>query len=317
MNPRHLAFAGLVFLSLLTRAQDAPTTNAAPEKGAREAAPAFVEAVTFKAESSGDQHTLTVISAPSLVRIEAPDDRLTVIYDPAKQHYIGLENSNYTYWEFTWPEVRDAVQGSTRYATRLRDIGPTLMEENAVAPPATNSVTLGDGSGTAASDSVGGDDTGYVWHTTPEKKRIAGFDCEHYIGETVAGETIDAWCAPGLQAPIQSALATLKEMNEPMALVPIRELVPPLAFVAWGAMTKGGVTPILITWGSDANANRFAFISAKQREGKVSYFQIPSAYRKTTLVTMDGINNQKPTNLNRPQVAPVRQVPHDTFLPGQ
>jgi len=313
MNPRSFVCLALLATSLLLRAQTAPTTNAAPEMGAREAAPAFVDAVTFKINSSGDQRTLTVINAPSLVRLEAPDERLSVLYDPATQHYTGLENSNYTYWEFSWPAVRDAVQGTARYAARLRDIGPELMEENAVAAPATNSDSL-DGTTASPTDSVGGDDSGYIWHTTIEKKRIAGFDCLHWVGETVAGETIDAWCTAGLQPPIEQAIATLKEMNEPMALVPVRELVPPLVFVAWGALTKAGVTPIDLTWGGDTDANHFAFVSARQREGKLSYFQIPKLYRRTTLVSMDGIANQKAADTHHVQEPPP-QIQHDSFLP--
>jgi hypothetical protein len=321
MNPRDFVFlAVLASLVSFARAQTAPTTNAAPEIGAREAAPAFVDAVTFKIDADGEKHTLMVTHAPSLDRIDAPDDRLIVLYNPTTQHYTGLETSSYTYWEFSWPEVRAAVQGTARYSARLRDIGPELMEEGAISPPATNS---GSSVGTAANpstDTVGGDDpSGYVWRTTTEHKRMAGFDCLHWIGETVAGETIDAWCTAGLQPPIERSVATLREINEPMALVPVRELMPPLVFVAWNALTKAGVTPISLTWGSEGAMNHFQFVSAKQREGKISYFQIPSLYRKTTLISMDGIGNQKPTGLQpAPAQGPV-PIPHDSspILPGR
>ena len=242
----------------------------------REAAPAFVDEVTFKADSSGEKHTLVVINAPSMTRIDAPDDRFSILYNPATQYYIGLEMSNYTYWEFSWPVVRKAVEGTSRYATRLRDMGPELMEEDAVTPPATSSVAL-TGTEAGPTDSVGGDDSGYVWRTTIEKKQIAGFTCQHWIGETVAGETIDAWCTAGLQPPLERAIATLKEINEPMALVPVRELVPPLVFVAWSTLTKGGVTPIEMKWGGDADANRFAFVSAKTAGGQGQLFPDPES----------------------------------------
>jgi hypothetical protein len=295
----------LAFLLLfLPRALAAPSTNAAPAKPeppAPVAAPAFVDVVTFKIESGGDKEQLIVTSAPGLVRIDAPDDRMSVIYDPATEHYTGLEHSNYTWWEFTWPEVRDAVENTPRYAARLRDMGPELLEENAVAPPATNSggSPATDSATPPASDSAGTDDFGYVWHTDPEKKRISGYDCVHWIGETVSGERIDAWCAPSLLPPVENALQTLQTVNEPIALVPVRNFMPPLAFVAWKTLTKGGVTPVMMTWGSDTEFNSILLVGAKQRDGKLSYFQIPKLYVKTTLVTMDGIGNQKPETLQR------------------
>jgi hypothetical protein len=319
MNPRCLVCSAFVIGFLpLARAQNAPTTNAAPEVGARPAAPAFLDAVTFKGDADGERHTLTVMDAPSLDRIDAPDDRLAVLYEPATQHYTGLESSNYTYWEFSWPAVRAAVQGTARYATRLRNIGPELMEEGALNQPATNADPLA-GNSANPTDTVGGDDdqTGYVWRTTIERKRIAGFDCMHWVGETVAGESVDAWCTPGLQPPIERAMATLKEINEPMALVPVRELVPTLVFVAWKALTKAGVTPIDLKWGGEGDMNHFAFVSVKQREGKISYFQIPPLYRKTTLLSMDGIGNQKPTELHRSPDHGPTPIQHNTLTtPG-
>jgi hypothetical protein len=319
MNPRLLlCLALLASPGPLARAQTAPTTNAAPETGAREAAPAFIDAVTFKINAEGDRRTLIVTDAPSLDRIDVPEDRLSVIYDPATQHYTGLEMSNYTYWEFSWPAVRAAVQGTGRYAARLRDIGPALMEEGEVSQPAT--ATTADplaGNSANPTDSVGGDDdSGYVWHTTTEKKRIAGFDCQHWVGETVAGETINAWCTAGLQTPIERAVATLKEINEPMALVPVREIVPPLAFVAWSALTKAGVTPLDMTWGGEGDSNRFLFVSTKEREGEISYFQIPDLYRKTTLLSMDGIGKQKVTDLHRIPAQQPTSISPETIQPG-
>jgi hypothetical protein len=318
MNPRFSAcLALLVSLVPCARAQTAPTTNAAPEMGARKAAPAFLDAVTFKVDADGEKRTLVVTDAPSLDRIDVPSDQLTVIYDPATEHYTGLETSNYTYWEFSWPAVRAAVQGTGRYAARLRDIGPALMEEGSSSQPAAASDPLA-GNSVSSTDSVGGDDddSGYVWHTTVEKKRIAGFDCEHWVGETVAGETIDAWCAAGLQPPIERALATLKAINEPMALVPVREIVPPLVFVAWKTLTKAGVTPIDMTWGGEGDSNRFIFVNVKEHEGRISYFQIPDLYRKTTLLSMDGIGKQKVTDLHHNAPHQPESISPETVGPG-
>ncbi len=290
-------------------ATDTTPAPVKPAPSAPIAAPAFVEEVNFNVITAGDKERISVLSAPGLVRIDSPDDRLSVIYDPATEHYTGLEHSNYTYWEFSWPEVRDAVENTPRYAARLRDMGPELLEENAIAPPATNSDAATADTNTApTTDSAGGDtdNSGYVWHTDPATKRVAGIDCVHWIGETVAGERIDAWCSPKPIPEVEQALAILKEMNEPMALVPVRTLLPPLAFVAWQALQKGGVSPVMLSWGSDTEFNQMTLVSMKQREGKLSYFQVPKLYMKTTLVTMDGIGNQRAQGTHRdfPSLAP-------------
>jgi len=272
-----------------------------PEAPSRPAAPAFVDVVTVKVQMGDEKQTLTVTSAPGLVRVDAPDDRLSVLYDPATQHYTGLEHSNYTYWEFSWPEVRDAVENTPRYATRLRDMGPELLEENAVTPPATNSDTP---AAPPSTNSAGDDNSGYVWHTDPSKKRISGIDCVHWIGETISGEKIDAWCAPRIIPEVEQALATLQTINEPIALVPVRNFMPPTAFVAWHAMTKGGVTPVRMTWGSEAEFNSFTLAGIKHRDGRVEDFRVPKVYNKTTLITMDGIGNQAVQGTHRPQQEP-------------
>lgn len=307
MNIRHPLILLFAFTILSAHAADKPP---AP----RVAAPAFVDAVTFNVESDGDKRTLTVVSAPGLVRVDVPTDRMSFIYDPLTEHYTGLEHSNYTWWEFSWPEVSAAVQESSRYATRLRDLGPELLEENNESPPpaaATIAATdTNTPSASTPSPTAGTDTSGYIWHPTNDRKRIAGFDCVHWIGETLGGEQIDAWCTPGLHAPVEHAVIVLRAVNEPMALVPMRNLMPPLAFVAWNALTKGGVTPVLMTWGSNEDKNRVALVSVKQREGKLSYFQVPKLYVKTTLVTMDGIANQKqPASRHGETPMPLHHVP--------
>jgi hypothetical protein len=264
-----------------------------PPANAQVAAPAFVNSVTFKIQSEGETHVLTVISGPTRVRIDEPTDRLSVIYDPQTEYYIGLEQTNDTYWDFTWPKVRDEVQASQRYAARLRDIGPEALSGDSSAPAAADTDTP------PVSSTAGTDDSGYIWHSTLDKKRIAGLDCVHWVGETLAGENIDAWCANGLLPQVAAAVATLRAINEPMALVPVRNFVPPLVFVAWDAMTKGGVTPVLISWGSGSDENRFALTEQKTRAGKVGLFEVPKIYMKTTLVTMDGIGNQTPVSTHR------------------
>ena len=294
MNFRFLLILSFVLTILLVRADD----KTAP----REAAPAFVDEVTFHVEADGDKRVLSVVSAPGFERIDVPSDRMSVLYDPRTEHYTGLEHSNYTWWEFSWPAVRAAVQTSTRYATRLSDLGPEMLEENnesSASPTTSTNAPAADASAPSAPAATGDDQSGYVWHPTNDRKRIAGFDCVRWVGETVAGENITAWCTAGRQAVVEHAVATLRAVNEPMALVPVRNFMPPLAFVAWDALIRGGVTPVLMMWGADQDKTRVALVSVKQREGKLSYFEVPRLYVKTTLVTMDGIGDQKPAGTNR------------------
>lgn len=106
-----------------------------------------------------------------------------------------------------------------------------------------------------------------------------------------------------------------------MALVPVRELVPSFAFEMWDSLRKGGVTPLLITWGDDHDKNRFELLSLKTREGRADLFTVPRLYVKTTLITMDGIGNQKPPGAFHPSpsaqglITPPSTTPNQPRLP--
>jgi hypothetical protein len=78
-----------------------------------------------------------------------------------------------------------------------------------------------------------------------------------------------------------------------MALVPVRNVAPDIIFSVFHALARGGVTPVLINWGDSDEKSRFAFIDAKTRDGKLGLFTVPKLYVKTTLVTMDGMMDQK------------------------
>jgi hypothetical protein len=249
------------------------------------ALPALVDAVTFQVHIDGENHKLVAILSPNLLRVDEPDDRLSIIYDARTDHYTGLEHGNYTYWQFAWADVRDAIETSKRYENRLHE----LNSENAASyqnPTNTNAVT-------STPPSAGGDSSGYVWNQTTDKKRISNIDCVHWTGKTTSGETVDAWCSTSPLTTVQDAMERLRTINEPVALVPVRILVPPFVFTVYDALVKGGVTPVSITWGVDEEKNQFTFVEAKKREGKPSLFAVPSTYNKTTLVTMDGMIDQK------------------------
>ena len=263
--------------------------------------PAVVSTVTFAVTTDGENHKMVVTPTPTLLRVDEPSDGFSIIYNARTEHYTGLELRNYTYWEFSWPEVRNAVEGSKRYETRLRELGneginsdspdvdPNAPLSSGIepgSPPAfdTNAVNTSEPAPTADSDT-----SGYVWRPTTDHKRILSYDCVHWVGESVSGSPVDAWCYPGLLAPVETALSQLRMINEPIALVPVRTLLPPFVFEINDALARGGVTPLLISWGDNEDKNRFELLSIKTREGKASLFTVPKLYIKTTLVTMDGM----------------------------
>ena len=110
------------------------------------AAPAFLDVVAFTVHMEGENHPLTVTMGPSLLRVDEPIDRLSVIYDPQADYYIGLEHSNYTYWDFSWPNVRAQVETSKRYETRLRDLNTEGLN---ISPPSADTNASGNPSASA------------------------------------------------------------------------------------------------------------------------------------------------------------------------
>jgi len=271
----------LLIGALLGAAQMTQTANSTPPV----AVPAFLDVVTFAFNAEGENHKVVVTSGPNLLRVDEPADGYSVIYHAQTDSYTGLEHRNYTYWEFSWPEVRDAVENSKRHEERIQELNNLgLSEERATAST----------SGTDAGASAGGDDSGYVWHPTTDRKRIADLDCARWTGDTVSGENVEAWCYAGPLPKVQAAVERLRAINDPMALVPVREIVPDFIFPVYAALVKGGVTPVQINWGDEQEKNHFQFVEAATRDGKLSLFTVPKLYIKTTLVTMDGMVKEQP-----------------------
>ena len=217
-----------------------------------------------------------------------------------------------------------AVEGSTRYQTRLKDLGTQglngYMPDADGGAPSTNAPT---DNPFAASDALmatnsppapaappaSANVSGYVWRPAGDKKRIADIDCVKWTGESVSGSPVEAWCCMTPLPKVREALARLREINEPIALVPVRSLMPSFVFEVADDLARGGVTPVDITWGDDENKDHFALVSVKTREGRAKLFTIPSLYVKTTLVTMDGIGSQKPAAPLKPQNEPSVPLP--------
>lgn len=289
----------LLLVSLLTlpiavmAAPPGPVLDSKAPKPVSPALPPTLDVTTFAIHNDGDSYKLIVTAPPqegtevfgpqtSLMRIDVPNESYSIIYNHLTEEYIGLEHSNYTYWQFSWPEIRAAVESSTRYASRLKELNLSGISTDSSPvsgrPPTTESIP---------------DTSGYVWKQTTDHKQIAGLDCVRWTGDTVSGDNVEAWCFNGPMPKIQTAVERLHTTNEPMALVAVRILVPPFVFPVFGALVRGGVTPVVISWGSQQQKNSMAFVETKTRPAKPELFSVPKLYMKTTLVSMDGLIDQK------------------------
>jgi hypothetical protein len=280
-NPLPLFLGILWAVTSLVRAADAPAPAAPPVP-----APAFVDVVSFDFDDNGEIHKAVVTSAPNLLRVDEVDEGYSILYNPQTDFYTGLEHRNYTYWQFSWPEVRAAVETSKRHEARLQELGNEGLNSDSLdASLNTNS---------ASGSTAGTDDSGYVWHPTTDRKRLAGLDCIRWVGDTVSGESVEAWCYAGTLPKLQTAIDELRKINEPIALVPVRTVVPDFIFPVYSALLKGGVTPLLINWGDGQEKHHFRYIEARTNPGKLSLFTVPKLYTKTTLITMDGMIQEQP-----------------------
>jgi hypothetical protein len=253
------------------------------------AVPATLDAVTFGFQADGEEHKVVVTTTPASVRFDETTDGYSVIYNTQSQFYTGLEHRNYTYWTFSWPEVSAAVQSSKRHEQRLQDLNNQgLSGDSSDTPPLTSSAS--------APASTPDDDSGYLWRVTTDHKRIADLDCVRWTGDTVTGMNVEAWCYAGPLPKVQAAIAQLQVMSDPMALVPVRNIVPDFIFPVYAALERGGVTPLLINWGDGETKNHFRFLGQKAREGSAALFTVPKLYIKTTLVTMDGLIKEQPVH---------------------
>jgi hypothetical protein len=282
------SFLFLSFVLIATLLSHAADDKATPPV----AAPAFLDVVSFEFNADSASHKVIVTSSPDLLRLDEATDGYSVIYDWKTDHYTGLEHRNYTYWEFSWPEVRTAVESSKRHEARLQELGNEGLNGDSATDIGT--ITTTNAPPLSASSSSASDDSGYVWHPTEERKRIGDYDCVKWVGDTVSGEAVEAWCYAGTLPKVQTAIDRIRAIDEPMALVPVRNITPDFIFPVYAALLKGGVTPLLITWGDGRDKNYFRFLEAKTRNGTLSLFTVPKLYMKTTLITMDGMTDKQP-----------------------
>ena len=283
---RPLLFSLILLPAVVLAAPPAPAPAKTPPKPVAPALPTTVDIATFVVRDEAGSHKLIVTTSPTLMRVDLPGEAYSIIYNQDGERYTGLEHSNYTYWEYSWPEIRAAVETSKRYASHLQELN--LAGINADLPPATTNAP-----GTDAPSASIPDTSGYVWKQTNDKRKIAGLDCSKWTGETVSGDSVEAWCFNGPLPKVQAAIDRLQVINEPMSLVALRTVVPPFVFPVFRALTKGSVTPLQINWGTNREKNSFAFVEGVTKEAKPTLFIVPKLYMKTTLVSMDGLIDQK------------------------
>jgi hypothetical protein len=310
--PRILA-ASFFALVTMAPASAADAPRALPVN-APVATAAFLDVVTFQFNNEGESHKIVVTSSPTMDRFDDLTDGYSFIYNPATQFYTGLEHRNYTWWEFSWPHVRSAVETSKRYEKRLQDLGNEGLSADNPAP-STNSPPASPDPSVLGN----GDGSGYVWRPASEKKRIADLDCTRWTGETLSGENCDVWCYAGVLPKVTAAIAQLRAVNEPMALVPVREVVPDFIFPVYDGLLKAGVTPVQIDWGSGTEKSTFRLVEQKTRDNKAGLFNVPKLYVKTTLVTMDGMTPEQPEPGLRGNRTPPRVdhlTPNQPAIPG-
>ena len=292
---RLLAAVSLLAPVLPLRAADAP--RALPVN-----TPSVLNVVTFSYYDDSRTRKVVVTTSPTLQRVDELDDRWSFFYDPATQIYTGLEHGNYTFWTFSWPEVRGSLETSKRGERRLQDMSLDGINPDNLTP-STNAPAAPDPSALAT-----GDDTGYVWKQTADKKRIAGLECQRWTGESVSGENCVVWCYNGPLPRVTDAIARLRETDEPITLVPIRTLVPDFIFPVYTALGKSGLVPIQINWGSGPDKGEFRLVDQKTRAYDAKLFEVPILYRKTTLITLDGMIPEQPMPGSRN--TPAKRVDH-------
>ncbi len=270
-----------------------------------------LDSVSFATFSDGVNHKITVTTSRTLLRVDEPDDRWSIIYDPATQFYTGLEHGNYTYWSFSWPEVRGVVEGSKRGEKRLQDMSSTASIPTTRPPPPTcpppRPHPMPPRSPPATTPATSG-------NRGPKRSASAGSSASAGPALRSAAATASFGATTAPLPRVTAAVARLREVDEPITLVPIRTVVPDFIFPVYDALGKSGLTPVQINWGSDTEKGEFRLIEQKTRSYEAKLFTVPTLYRQTTLITLDGMIPEQPMPGSRS--TPARRVDHLAPTPG-
>jgi hypothetical protein len=122
------------------------------------------------------------------------------------------------------------------------------------------------------------------------------------------------WCYNGPLPGITNAVACLRDTDEAITLVPIRTLVPDFIFPVYTALGKSGLVPVQINWGSGPDKGEFRLVDQKTRPYDAKLFAVPTLYRKTTLITLDGMIPEQPMPGSRS--TPAQRVDHLKATPA-
>lgn len=233
------------------------------------------ERMEFRVADLTEEKKIIVTLTPAKIRVDQPEDKFAFIYDVATQSYTGLELRDAHYWKFSWPEVQAAVQASKRYKRRLNDLN--------IEGLASYDITRPDPVETLPETPQ------FTWRTDDKTKKIGEYDCQHWLGNNRGGKDIEAWCVGQRVGGLKENLDRLKQVNEPMALVAVRPMLPPEFFVVVDSLYKAEVSPVEIAWGDHDDRTRLTLVRIEHKEVPVSLFQVPQTYLPSKLQALEGI----------------------------
>lgn len=250
---------------------------------AADAPPLQAERMEFYLRDQVEGKKIIVYLTPAKIRVEQPEDKFAFIYDVATQTYTGLELRDAHYWTFSWPKVQAHVQSSRRYQRRLQDLNIEGFASYDITRPDAPS------SEPAAPQ--------FIWRTGDKKKKIGEYECQLWLGENRGGKNLEAWCIEQRVGGLKENLDRLKEINEPMALVPVRPVLPPEFFVAVDSLYKAQVTPVEIAWGSvqdkSEEKTRLTLMGIQRKEISPALFEVPKTYLPSKLQALEGVSEDE------------------------
>jgi hypothetical protein len=237
-----------------------------------------IDVLELEIREGGIPQRVTVWFGENKIRVDKPREKFAVLYDVAAEQYTGLEQRDYHYWQFSWPEVKAQAEKSRLFKRRLEDRSLEGLSSYDLESRQTESSIL-----PAAAL--------YVWKQTQLKKPLAGKTAQQWIGETRGLERVEVWSVSPVDEPLHAALERLKKVNDPLALAAVRPIVPFYVFPVFDSMKKGEGTPLEIYRGGEGKDRDFLRVIAlrKQEGNPEKLFSIPSTYQKVPLSALDDI----------------------------
>lgn len=250
---------------------------------AADAPPLVAQRMEFYLHDQVEGKRIIILLTPEKIRVDQPDDKFAFVYDVATKTYTGLELRDAHYWSFNWPQVQRFVQGTKRYRRRIQDLNiEGFASYDITRPDAPESQP---------------EPTQFIWRTDTTTKKISGYDCQHWLGQNRGGKDVEAWCIEQRIGGLKENLDRLKEINEPMALVPVRPVLPPEFFAVVDSLYKAQVTPVEVGWGNTEkrtdDGTKLTLISIQSKEISPEVFQVPKTYLPTKLQALEGIVDEE------------------------